>query len=78
MSVASLKSKSAVIMKRLCERKISVVRAAVESGISPGGIIKLLRRDCLVQYRTACRLRKYFGEEAVEVVVPAQKEDTNV
>lgn len=70
MHQTRVKSNSAAIMAALLNRGVSVARAARESGIAAGMLTSLLKRDRHVHYRTASRLRNYFGDKAVEVVPP--------
>ena len=68
MNQTRLKTNSAAILTALLNRGVSVTQAARESGITAGMLTSLLKRDRHVHYRTASLLRKYFGENAVEVV----------
>ena len=75
MNQTRLKSNSAAILTALLNRGVSVAQAARESGIAAGMLTSFLHRDKHVHYRTASRLRKYFGENAVEVVLPTARKD---
>ena len=75
MNQTRLKSNSAAILTALLNRGVSVAQAARESGIAAGMLTTMLHRDRRVHYRTASRLRKYFGDNAVEVVLPTARKD---
>ena len=60
-----LKTNSAVILKEIMRRKITLVQAAREVGISSSTFTFLMRADRKVRVDTAGKLRAVFGDDAV-------------
>ena len=60
-----LKTNSAVILKELMRRKITLAQAARLTGISQATFTFLIRADRKVRVDTAGKLRAVFGDDAV-------------
>ena len=60
-----LKTNSAVILKEIMRRKITLVQAAREVGLSSSTFTFLIRADRKVRVDTAGKLRAVFGDDAV-------------
>ena len=67
-----LQSNSAAILAAMIERGYDLQRASEVCNIHPSNFSVLLKADKEIYFKTAAKLKKAFGDDAVTILPPAQ------
>ena len=69
-------SNAAHVFQSVIESGESVTECAARLGISADLLNRLVKRDKIISLRTASRLRRAFGADAIKIIsAPAQSEE---
>lgn len=69
-----IESNAAHVLQSLLESGKSTTEAAAELGISADLLNRLVKRNKIISLRTASRLRRAFGADAIRIIEPEAKE----
>ena len=75
VSRTKIRSNTAIILRAIVDSGMTVTEAAKTAGIGKDLFGRLLRGDCLLSIRTACRLKRAFGDRAVEFVTADEPQE---
>ena len=67
-----IQSNSAAILDAMISKGLSAGEAAQAVGVHVDTLTYLLKADRPIQYKTAAKLRKTFGEDSITILPPAQ------
>lgn len=68
-----LETNSAAIINQMLERNLTIDSAVELTGLSRSTLAKVVNADSTISYRTAARLKKAFGVDAVIRILPPRR-----